>query len=191
MMTRFFRSKKSAARRGAQFLDFSPMAALGLLLVNFFMVQAMWKKPQVMPVMVPNEPEGCWLGAPLRDNKMLTLLCGPDKIFAYSSLTEPRLDSVDYSAEGLRKLILLKKQQADQQFGFDEYTDTRTGALKKGSFLQVVIKPLPSAHYGNLVDVLDEMQICGLRYYSVKEPLPAEMTLIREPEKGWQFGDLE
>lgn len=188
MSSSFSASKKPAARHPVLSLDFSPMSALGLLLVNFFMVQAMWKKPQVMPLTMPdNEFYGC--GEMENDSKVLTLLCGPDKVYGYTGITEPKLDSVDYSAEGLRKFIVQNKERADRQFGPDEYSDVKTGALKKSTQLIVNIKPLPSSKYGNLVDVLDEMRICGVRCYTVTDPFPVELNLIREPQKGWYLGD--
>ncbi len=188
MLTNYFRSKKFTARHPLLSLDFSPMSALGLLLINFFMVQAMWKKPQVMPLTMPdNEFHGC--GEMVKESKVLNLLCGPDKVYVYTGITEPKLDSVDYSAEGLRKCILQNKERVDRQFGPDEYTVTGTGLAKKGSFLIVNIKPLSSSKYGNLVDVLDEMRICQVRYYAVTDPMPIELNLIREPQKGWYLDD--
>ncbi len=116
MLTNYFRSKKFTARHPLLSLDFSPMSALGLLLINFFMVQAMWKKPQVMPLTMPdNEFHGC--GEMVKESKVLNLLCGPDKVYVYTGITEPKLDSVDYSAEGLRKCILQNKTRVDRQFG--------------------------------------------------------------------------
>ncbi len=73
------------------------------------------------------------------------------------------------------------------QVGLEEYTAIKTGSIKKGSYLNIVIKALPSATYGNIVDVLDEMRICGIRYYLILDISPAELDFVRNPANGLRF----
>ncbi len=111
-------SKRSLRHRSTPPLDFSPMAALGLMLVNFFMLQMMWQKPQVMPVIMPdNKPHGCCECESVKESKVFTLLCAKEKVCAYAGLTEPKLDSTDYSAAGLRQIILLKNAKWPPKWG--------------------------------------------------------------------------
>lgn len=164
--------------------DFSPLAALGLMLVNFFMVQAVWQKPQVMPLVMPESPMGYWDDEVVKSVRYLTLLCGRDNVYAYTSLTEPVLDSTDYSPAGLRQRILEHKRFIDQRFGQNEYIDSQNGQLKRASFAAIIIKPLPEATFGNIVDVLDEMNICHIRYYLLLDIQPAEIAFVKKPEQG-------
>ncbi|HNM25652.1 MAG TPA: hypothetical protein PKL15_09490 [Saprospiraceae bacterium] len=178
--------KKSAARRRFFAPDFTAMSALGLMLINFFMVQEMWNKPQVLPVV---EPGYSWCNredaTPCID--ALKLICGPDKVYFYSGVTEPRLDSTDYSARGLRRLLLDMKRQIDERYGPREYTDPRNGDTIRTSYMQVIIKPMPNSRYVNFVDVIDEMRICDIRYYWVQNIYPEELEWVRRPEAGLHF----
>ena len=162
------------------------MSALGLLLVNFFMVQSMWQKPQVMPLSFPeDECRGC--GEPVRDWKIYTLLCSRNQVYAYTGITEPKLDSADYSKAGLRQLILKQMQKVEKFYGLEEYEDAKSGR-HPASFLNVLIKPLPSATFGNIVDVLDELHICRVRYYQLMDAQPEEVAFVRDPAGGLYFG---
>ena len=169
-------------------LDFSAMSALGLMLVNFFMLQQMWEKPQVMPLVVPAHHDGCMDCEDVSSKFIpLTLLCAYDKVYVYTGITEPQLDSVSYSAAGLRQAILNRKQKTDAEMGLENYMDCKSGVSRKGSFISVLIKPLPSATYGSIVDVLDEMHICGVRYYLLQEPALQEIDFINSPKQGLKF----
>ena len=158
-------------------LDFSPMAALGFMLIAFFIVNANLKRPSVMPLVMP---EGCWESdACVCDLPMLTLLCASKKVYCYEGVTEVRLDSADYSPSGLRSLILRKMARAQASVGLEEYVDLRTGQRKKASRLQISIKLAQDARYENLVDVIDEMHICRVRNYYLLDISETEQRLIR------------
>lgn len=168
------RSRRAAAPR----LDFSPMTALGFLLCAFFMVNANLQKPAVMPLSLPE-----WYGeedACVCDPPVLTLLCASQKVYCYEGLTEPLLDSVDYSASGLRSLLLRKMASAEASMGLEEFVEPHTGKVKKASKLEIVIKLTPDARYGNLVDVVDEMRICRVRHYNLLDISEMERRMIQE-----------
>lgn len=178
MMQTYHQSRRSETI----ILDFSPMAALGFMLIAFFMVNANLKKPSVMPLVMP---EGCWEDNTCVCNPpILTLLCTSQKIYCYEGLTDARLDSTDYSAEGLRSLILRKMAKAEASVGLKEYIDPRTGHAEKASPLQVAIKLAHGARYGNLVDVIDEMRICRVAYYSLLDISKEEQQFIQHPDQG-------
>ena len=58
---------------------------------------------------------------------------------------------------------------------------------KKGSQLNVLIKPTPHSRYQNIVDALDEMAICRVRYYMILDVSRQENDFIQHPEKGLDF----
>ena len=186
MLPRSVLPNKSAARRRFFAPDFTAMSALGLMLINFFMVQSMWKKPQVLPI---NQPEyyGCYMGGEKICIDDLKLICGPDKVYFYTGLTEPRLDSTDYSAKGLRRLLLEQKDWIEQRFGPRLYKNDATGIVYHGSYLRVIIKPTPDSRYTNFVDVIDEMRICGISDYWVVNLDPAELSWVKNPAAGLHF----
>ncbi|MBL7803947.1 MAG: biopolymer transporter ExbD [Saprospiraceae bacterium] len=169
-------------------IDFTPMVDLGFLLITFFMLTTTLAKPQIMALVMPEKDVKVKDLEPVKESKVLTLLLGAnDKVYWYEGITKPTLDSTDYSAEGLRKVILNKMEKVNQQFGMDEYEDAKTKEKKQGSFITVLIKPTKEARYKNLVDALDEMAITKVRYYVILDVSPAEETFIKNPAAGLDF----
>jgi hypothetical protein len=123
---------------------------------------------------------------------VLTLLLGGnDKVYWYEGITDAKLDSTDYSAEGLRKVILDKMDKVKGQFGLETYKKRNKDGTEEerndGSFLNVIIKPTKDAVYKNLVDALDEMAICKVRYYVILDVSKVEEDFIKNPAAGLNF----
>src|SRR5687768_942974 len=154
------RSKKMSTR-----VDLTAMVDLGFLLITFFMLATTFNKPKTMEVNKPaKEEEDKKEEPPIKMSKTATLMLGKgDKIYAYVSpdeidaATELSLDSIDYSPNGLRKFIQRRQREVQQQWGNKDD-------------LFVMIKPLPSSTYRNIVDVLDEMTISDVKRYAILEP---------------------
>ena len=177
------RSKKMSTR-----IDFTPMVDLGFLLITFFMLTTTLAKPQIMALVMPDKDVKKEDLEPVKESKVLTLLRGEnDTVYWYEGITNPTLDSTDYSAEGLRKVILNKMDKVKTQFGVEDYEDFKTKEPKKGSYLNVLIKPTKQGKYKNLVDALDEMSITKVRYYVILDVSEAEERFIKNPAAGLQF----
>jgi biopolymer transport protein ExbD len=178
------RSKKMSTR-----IDFTPMVDLGFLLITFFMLTTTLAKPNIMSLIMPEKKDLDIKDLePVKESKVLTLLLGGnDKVYWYEGITDPKLDSADYSAEGLRKVILDKMDKVKSQFGEEEYEDFKTKEKKKGSYLTILIKPTENAVYKNLVDALDEMAITKTRYYVILDASEAEMAFLKNPAAGLKF----
>jgi len=177
------RSKKMSTR-----IDFTPMVDLGFLLITFFMLTTTLAKPQIMALVMPEKDVELEERDPIKESKVLTLMLGKDdKVFYYEGITEPKLDSTDFSAEGLRRVILDKQVKVKGLFGEEEFEDFKTKEPRKGSFLNVLIKPTKDAKYKNLVDVLDEMSITKVRYYVILDVSKTEEDFIKDPSKGMNF----
>jgi biopolymer transport protein ExbD len=174
------RSKKMSTK-----VDFTPMVDLGFLLITFFMLTTTLNKPNIMAVVLPEDKKDIIDLPPVKESKVLTLLLGPrDKVFYYNGITDPKLDSTDYSAQGLRKVILDKMDAVKGQFGEDEYDDAKTGEKKKRSFATVLIKPSEFSRYKNVVDALDEMSITGVKFYVLMDIATTEEEFIKNPAAG-------
>ncbi|MEO6039902.1 MAG: biopolymer transporter ExbD [Saprospiraceae bacterium] len=169
-------------------VDLTPMVDLGFLLITFFMLTTTLAKPQIMALVMPDKKVKIENQEPVKEGKVLTLLLGAkDKVYWYEGITNPTLDSTDYSAEGLRKVILNKMDKVLTQYGPDTYKDVKTKEDKKGSFITVIIKPTKDSRYKNLVDALDEMAITHVRYYVILDVSTLEEDFIKHPEKGLNF----
>ncbi|GAB4495526.1 MAG: biopolymer transporter ExbD [Saprospiraceae bacterium] len=164
------------------------MVDLGFLLITFFMLTTTLAKPQVMALVMPEKDIKKEDIEPVKESKVLTLLLGAnDKVYWYEGITDAKLDSTDYSAEGLRKVILNKMEKVKNQFGLEDYEDFKTKEPKKGSFINVIIKPTAESRYKNLVDALDEMAICKVRYYVILDVSDVEKEFIKNPAGGLKF----
>jgi biopolymer transport protein ExbD len=125
-------------------------------------------------------------------SRTLNILLGPDnKIYWYAggvSAEEynnlPPVTPTDYSPEGIRALLLernralfrkiddfkqqvlegkIKIPQDSVQSAVSKLkTDDDTGPI-------VLIKAYKKANYGNFVDILDEMNICGVARYTIMD----------------------
>lgn len=168
------------------------MVDLGFLLITFFMLTTILSKPQVMPVVWPDKgpvddpPE-------LGNRQVLTLLLGAnDKVYWYEGITNARLDSTNYDATGLRRVLLEKKTAVDHAFGLRTRSVPGTdGKTKPVSSLAVLIKATPDARYKNVVDVFDEMKICGIDHYVMLDISPQETAFIRNPAGGLVFTEAQ
>ena len=177
------RSKKMSTR-----IDFTPMVDLGFLLITFFMLTTTLAKPNILALVMPEKDIKKEDVEPVKESKVLTLLLGPnDKVYWYEGITDAKLDSTDYSAEGLRQVILNKMEKVKGQFGMEDYEDFKTKEPRKGSFINVIIKPTKDSRYKNLVDALDEMAITKVRYYVILDISKLEEDFIKNPAAGLKF----
>ncbi len=180
------RSKKMSTR-----IDFTPMVDLGFLLITFFMLTTTLAKPQIMALVMPDKDVDKEDIEPVKESKVLTLLLGAnDKVYWYEGITDAKLDSTDYSAEGVRQVILKKMDKVNGQFGMDDYKKKNKEGVEedlKGSFINVIIKPTKESRYKNLVDALDEMAITKVRYYVILDISPLEEAFIKNPAAGLKF----
>ncbi len=169
-------------------VDLTPMVDLGFLLITFFMLTTTLSKPQIMALVMPDKDVKLEDLEPVKEGKVLTLLLGAnDKVYWYEGISDAKLDSTDYSAEGLRKVILNKMQKVQTTYGLDDYKDVKTKEDRKGSFINVIIKPTKESRYKNLVDALDEMSITKVRYYVILDVSELEEKFMKNPAAGLNF----
>ena len=185
------RSKKMSTK-----IDFTPMVDLGFLLITFFMLTTTLAKPQIMALVMPDKDVKIEDAEPVKESKVLTVLLGKDnKVYWYEGITDAKLDSTDYAAEGLRQVILNKMDKVKAQFGQETFKKKNKEGVEEertdGSFINVIIKPTKDARYKNLVDALDEMAICKVRYYVILDVSPLEEEFIKNPAGGLKFGAEE
>ncbi|MBK9107137.1 MAG: biopolymer transporter ExbD [Saprospiraceae bacterium] len=158
--------KKSRSKKMSTRVDLTAMVDLGFLLITFFMLATTFNKPKTMEIIKPAKDDKIKdeeIPA-IKMSKTVTLLLGDnDKVFWYVSPdeintdTELVMDSVDYSPNGLRKIVQRRIKEVHEQ-----WTDTTN--------LFVMIKPLPASKYKNIVDVLDEMTISDVKTYAILKP---------------------
>ncbi|NOT37657.1 MAG: biopolymer transporter ExbD [Saprospiraceae bacterium] len=156
--------KKQRAKKMSTRVDLTAMVDLGFLLITFFMLATTFNKPKTMEVNKPAKDEKIKEEPPIKMSKTLSLmLSSRDNVFHYVSPddidanTELSVDSANYGAAGLRKVIQRRQAQVKAQWGDQDE-------------LFIMIKPLPKSKYKNIVDVLDEMNINGVKRYAILPP---------------------
>ncbi|HNY15711.1 MAG TPA: biopolymer transporter ExbD [Bacteroidales bacterium] len=183
---------KKKAKKHPPHIDMTPMVDLMCLLITFFMLTTAFSKAKVMDIVLPEKIENPdQQNSPaVAKSRNVNIILGPDnRIFWYPGAVEPAdynnnifppLVELDYSATGIRKLLLEKNTTLARKIAeFNDKVirgeivlsqDSVAGSIKKlkndddtGPFVQ--IKAYKEATYGNFVDILDEMNICGIGRY--------------------------
>jgi biopolymer transport protein ExbD len=153
------RSKKASTK-----IDMTPMVDLAFLLITFFMLTTTFNKPQTMEVNMPDKDKKDQKEAPIKASHAITIILGEEnKVFwfqgAEDAAVKPTVEVTDFSAQGIRKVILAKKKQIGEKF-------------------VVVIKALNTSKYKNTVDILDEMTITDTQRYAIVDIIPEDLALI-------------
>jgi biopolymer transport protein ExbD len=150
-----------SGKKGAPSVDMTPMVDLGFLLITFFMLATTFSKPKTMEIIKPAKNDEEDKAPPLKKSRSLSVLLGErDKAYFYVASDEDlakglfKVDSADFSAKGVRGAIINRQNEVAQQYGSK---DT----------LVVLIKLMPTAKYKNMVDILDEMRITGVKSYAL------------------------
>lgn len=141
------RNKKLSTR-----VDLTPMVDLGFLLITFFIFTTALSEPASIVMPLPDESRTD-KPTEIGERKVISLLLDADNtILYYEGTKEKVMRKTDYSSKGLRAVLLAKIKQVKAEFGFDAEP-------------VVLIRPLQASSYGNLVNVLDEMMINGVKKY--------------------------
>lgn len=163
------RSKKDGGK-----VDLTAMVDLAFLLITFFMLTTSLNKPQAMDVAMPdkNVETDRQTDINVDEHRSVTLVLGSDdKIVWYQGdvnnpLTGPEV--IDYSAEGLRAVLLRMKELVPRQAG--------------GKDMIVVIRPSDKSVTRNIIDALDEMKIADIQRYMISNRIMAKEIELLENE---------
>ncbi|MBT1709946.1 biopolymer transporter ExbD [Fulvivirgaceae bacterium PWU5] len=152
---------KVRAKKMSTKIDMTPMVDLAFLLLTFFMLTTTFSKPQTMEITMPEKPKEEDKLPEVNEKKVVTLILGSnDKIYWYHGITDPKLEVTDFSANGIRKILL--KQAAEIP----------------GMIL--LIKPGDDSRYKNMVDILDEMNITNMQRYALVKITDTDKELVKE-----------
>lgn len=154
---------KVRAKRSSTRIDMTPMVDLAFLLLTFFVMTTTLNKPQAMQINMPDKPKENDEQPEVNEKNVLTLVLGEnDKIYWYMGITDPKVEVTDFSATGIRKVLLEKKAELPK--------------------LIVLIKSLDEARYKNMVDIMDEMNISTVQRFALVEITPVDKDLVKEAQ---------
>jgi hypothetical protein len=80
------------------------------------------------------------------------------------------LKKTEYTAKGLREVILKRQAEVKAKWGLDKDGDSK---------IVVLIKLTDDASYKNMVDILDEMDITKTKVYAIQDVNPLELEAIK------------
>lgn len=181
---------KRKAKKHPPRLDMTPMVDLMCLLITFFMLTTALSKAKVMDITLPDRLTDPNQKAPvIAASRTLNIILGPEnKIFWYPGAVKPEeynnlppVMETDFSATGIRQLLLERNRALFKKI--DDFRqqvisgkieisqDSTEAAVRKlktddDTGPIVLIKAYKEANYGNFVDILDEMNICGVARYT-------------------------
>lgn len=194
------KGKKAKGKKLSTRVDFTPMVDLGFLLITFFMLTTSMNKPQTMEINMPvkdkemTEDEQTKVKA---SQAMTVLLTKDNKIVYYfvdEKTGEPGTPQVtNYGAGGIRAVLLhenkirnaavdsipIYKEQLRSNLIDEPTFKARVAdikAFKNG--LIVIIKADDQSKFKNLVDILDEMNICNIGRYAIVDITPMEVAML-------------
>ena len=160
-------------------VDFSALVSLSFLLIMFYMLTSAMSRPQTIDLSLP-ENGGCIDFGPIcygsAHERTITVLLGANNEivfyqgFLFSPIFEPKFTG--YGKLGIRKEILLRKLQIDKYY--------EAIGKKNINNTIVIIKPTKQCSYENLVNILDEMAIIGVKNFTLINDLsPEEKDLLQ------------
>ena len=137
-------------------VDLTPMVDLGFLLITFFVFTTTMTKATAMDMLVPNDTDST-AASEVCESCALTVLLGKnDRLYYYEGKDETAVyKETNYSANGIRDIIMQKKKTLFEK--------------NPKLTLQLIIKPSVRSDFKNLVDIIDEANICALKRYYITE----------------------
>lgn len=189
---------KSKQKKMTVRVDFTPMVDMNMLLITFFMLCTSLSKPQTMEINMPSNDKSITeeQQSKVKASQAITLLLDKDnKLYYYDG--EPNyedytsLKETTYQADGLRAMLLrrnkaavdevnqLEQQKRDLKISQEEFEEKRAEIKGGKNTPTVIIKATDDASYMNLIDALDEMQICNIGKYVITDIAEADEFLIK------------
>ena len=193
---------KKKAKKHAPHIDMTPMVDLMCLLITFFMLTTAFSKAKVMEINLPEKIKDPNVQPPkISASRTLNIILGPNnKIYWYPGVVKPEdynnlppMFETDFSANGIRPLLLDRNLTLAKKIE-DFKNQVLTGKIKipQDSVAKaisklktdddtgpiVLIKAYKKATYGNFVDILDEMNICGIARYTFVDIAFYENTMV-------------
>lgn len=193
------RAKKSSTR-----IDMTPMVDLAFLLLTFFVLTSTFSKPKTMEINFPADPKDKKDQQKV-NNALTFILSDKDAIYYYAGEFYPegndkgqpptQLIATDFSADGLHKLLLdrnkptidaikdLEVKLKSHEIADTTYKRLAVGEKGKKEALTVLIKADDKATYKNVIDVIDELNICDIGKYAIVDMMPKELELVNAKNK--------
>jgi biopolymer transport protein ExbD len=189
---------KKRPKKGHVHVDMTPMVDLAFLLVTFFVLASSLSKPKVLEIIYPKEVENEDDKTKLADELATTLLIGgkDTEVFYYHGKFKPdstQLQLTDFSKDGFRKVMLEKNVNVNDAYAalLKQYENVKTEGdtafvRKKGEIFNaknapfVIVKTIDETPFKNVVNAMDELNICNVKKRAVMDMAESEAIAVRQ-----------
>lgn len=187
--------EKKRAKKSSTKIDMTPMVDLAFLLLTFFMLTTTFSKPKTMELNMPADPKDI-KDQPKVNNAITFLLTENNKVYWYYGEFKPgetKLEKTNFGKDGIHKILLedYNKDVATRIIELEKKRDThqiadttfkRMAVEIKGEkkALMALVKTDDKATYGNVIDMLDELNICYVGKYALVDISAPELEMVKQ-----------
>ena len=140
-------------------IDMTPMVDLAFLLLTFFVLTMTINKKYALEIVKPEQDDGTKEPPMVKRERVLTLLLG-DNDNIYYFLGDDAVKTTTYEPDGIKAVI--------------------KDAVAKRNDLIILIKPMRTSRYQNLVDIIDEMDTTYVKHYYIVKETAEDRAMINE-----------
>ena len=180
-------------------VDFTPMVDMIMLLVTFFMLCTTLQKPQTMQITMPSNKENI-NDANRSQVAAITIMITENRTLYYfkGKPTDDNLVKTTFGKDGIRAVLMeansaaqKEKAKLDAKYATMQSSNVQQAEKNKAWYMDqlkeirngantpdVIIKPSDKATYKDLIDVLDEMNICSIGRYVIDKFVPADQAKV-------------
>ena len=150
--------EKKATKREVN-VDMNPMVDLAFLLLTFFMLATTFNKPQAMELVVPAKPDESDVEkeTPVKESKTYSLVLLEDKAYWYRGITDPSTEEIPLTQNRVEAVLRAAQESTEGMI--------------------VLIKPLETADYEDLVMIFDALNLVEAERYALSEPSEFDLKL--------------
>lgn len=183
-------------------VDFTPMVDMIMLLVTFFMLCTTLQKPQTMQITMPSNKENINDAnrSQVAASKAITIMIAENRTLYYfkGKPTDDNLVKTTFGKDGIRAVLMeanaaaqKEKAKLDAKYATMQSSNVQQAEKNKAWYMDqlkeirngantpdVIIKPSDKATYKDLIDVLDEMNICSIGRYVIDKFVPADQAKV-------------
>lgn len=183
-------------------VDFTPMVDMIMLLVTFFMLCTTLQKPQTMQITMPSNKENIndVNRSQVAASKAITIMITENRTLYYfkGKPTDDNLIKTTFGKDGIRAVLMeansaaqQEKAMLDAKYATMQSSNVQQAEKNKAWYMEqlkeirngantpdVIIKPSDKATYKDLIDVLDEMNICSIGRYVIDKFVPADQAKV-------------
>ena len=183
-------------------VDFTPMVDMIMLLVTFFMLCTTLQKPQTMQITMPSNKENINDAnrSQVAASKAITIMITENRTLYYfkGKPADDNLVKTTFGKDGIRAVLMeansaaqQEKAKLDAKYATMQSSNVQQAEKNKAWYMEqlkeirngantpdVIIKPSDKATYKDLIDVLDEMNICSIGRYVIDKFVPADQAKV-------------